>query len=186
MASHRSTIDWPRIELEYLAGEDSIREIADRHCISDTAIRKRAKKEGWVRKVRTPVRRAVERQMAPPAPVDPEKPVEPSDIVDDGRNLAFRMLDELDVITSRRGELEDIIVAATDDDDDDARRDALLKSISLPVRANTLKTIAQTVKTLSEAGAPQGKKEAAAMRAKELGGSQRLAPMGPPKLKAVK
>lgn len=186
MASHRSSIDWPRIELEYLAGEDSIREIADRHCISDTAIRRRAKKEGWVRKVRTPVRRAPERQKAPPAPIAPETPVEPSDIVGDGRNLAFRMLDELDVITSRRGELEDIIISATDDDDDDARRDALMKSISLPVRANTLKTIAQAVKTLSEAEAPEGKKAAAERRAKELGGGQRFAAMGPPKLKAVK
>ena len=56
MAARKSTADWSRIELEYLAGDDSIREIADRHEISDTAIRKRAKAEKWVReprKVRT-------------------------------------------------------------------------------------------------------------------------------------
>lgn len=186
MAKSRSTIDWPRIEIEYLAGEDSIREIADRHEISDAAIRKRAKKEGWVRTVRTPKRCEPERQPPPPPPASADEPADSAAIADDGRALALRMLDELDVVTSQRGELEDIIIAATEDDDDDAKRDALMKSISLPVRANTLKTIAQALKTLNESSAPQGKKAAAQEKANQIGGGQRFAALGPPKLKAVK
>ncbi|CAN5575941.1 hypothetical protein BH10PSE14_BH10PSE14_06600 [soil metagenome] len=182
----KSTIDWSRIELEYLAGEDSIREIADRHEISDTAIRKRAKAAGWVRAVRTANRREPER--SPPAPprIDPDSPREPSQIADDGRSLVARMLDELDTVTSRRGELEDIIIDATDGDEDEARRDAMLRATSLPSRANTMKTLALALKTLNEASAPQGKKQQQQDKAQSIGGGSRFAALGPPTLKAVK
>lgn len=185
MARRMNIIDWPRIELEYLAGEDSIREIADRHEISDAAIRKRAKKEGWVREVRTPLRREPERAPPPPPRTDPEKEIDAGEVADDGRALAARMLDELDIVTSRRGELEDIIIAATDDDDDDSRRDAMMKALSLPSRANTLKTIALALKTLNEASTPQGKKAAQQEKANQVGGGGRFAGLGPPKLKIV-
>jgi transposase-like protein len=186
MAARKNTINWPRIEAEYLAGEDSIREIADRHEISDTAIRKRAKAEGWVRKVRSANRREPERAPPPPPASDPEKPREPASIADDGRSLVGRMLDELDTVTSRRGELEDLIIAATEDDEDDARRDAMMKTLSLPSRANTMKTLALALKTLNEASAPQGKKAAQQEKANAVGGGSRFAALGPPTLKAVK
>lgn len=41
--------DWEAIETAYRAGLLSIREIASQHELSDTAIRKKAKKECWVR-----------------------------------------------------------------------------------------------------------------------------------------
>ncbi|RSV41574.1 hypothetical protein CA234_09650 [Sphingomonas sp. ABOLE] len=94
------------------------------------------------------------------------------------------MLDELDAVTSQRGELEDLIIAATADDDDDSRRDAMLKALSLGNRANTMKTLALALKTLNEAAAPQGKKQAAQEKANEVG--RRFQPLGPPTLKAVK
>ncbi|WP_311270502.1 hypothetical protein [Sphingobium sp. WCS2017Hpa-17] len=186
MASRKNTIDWPRIEIEYLAGEDSIREIADRHEISDTAIRKRAKAEGWERLVRTANRREPDRSPPPPPPSDPATPADSAKVADDARSLIGRMLDELDVVTSRRGELEDMIVEATDGDDDDARRDAMMKALSLPSRANTLKTLALALKTTNEASAPQGKKAAAQDRANAVGGGRRFGAMGAPQLKAVK
>lgn len=184
MATRKTASEWARIELEYLSGEDSIREIADRHEISDTAIRKKAKAEGWVRAVRTANRREPERSPPPPPPSDPEKPRDAGSIADDGRGLVARMLDELDVVTTRRGELEDMIVDATDGDDDEARRDAMMKAVSLPSRAATMKTLALALKTLNEASAPQGKKAAAQERADEVAG--RFRPIGPPSLKAVK
>lgn len=186
MAQRKSTIDWARIELEYLAGEDSIREIADRHEISDAAIRKRAKAQGWVREVRTANRCEPERQPPPPPRSNPEAPRDHNQIADDGRSLVARMLDELDAVTSRRGELEDLIIAATDGDDDDSRRDAMLKSLSLGNRANTMKTLALALKTLNEAAAPQGKKAAQQEKAAQIGGGSRFAALGPPTLKAVK
>lgn len=41
--------DWERIELAYRAGVMSLREIASNHSITEGAIRKRAKRDGWVR-----------------------------------------------------------------------------------------------------------------------------------------
>lgn len=184
MATRKSTIDWDRIELEYLAGEDSIREIADRHEISDTAIRKKAKAEGWKRAVRTANRREPDRSPPPPPPSDPDRPLAPGEIADNGRSLVARMLDELDVVTSRRGELEDLIIEATEGDEDDAKRDSLMRAVSLPGRANTLKTLALALKTINEAAAPQGKKAAQQDRADEV--ANRFRPLGPPSLKAVK
>ncbi len=183
MAKRANTIDWPRIQIEYLAGEVSIREIADRYEISDTAIRKRAKAEKWVRPVRSANRCEPERSPPPPPKSDPEKPVASAELADGGRALVGRMLDELDVITSKRGELEDMIVAATDGDDEDARRDAMMKAVSLPVRAGTMKTLALALKTLNEASAPVGKKQAAQQRAAEVG--RRFGSIGPPTQKAL-
>jgi hypothetical protein len=186
MATRKSTIDWARIELEYLAGEDSIREIADRHEISDAAIRKKAKALGWVREVRSANRCEPARQPPPPPRSDPEAPRDHNQIADDGRGLVGRMLDELDAVTSRRGELEDLIIAATDGDDDDSRRDAMLKALSLGNRANTMKTLALALKTLNEAAAPQGKKAAQQERAAAVGSGSRFQGLGPPTLTAVK
>ncbi len=189
MASRKKPINWSQIEMEYLSGEYSIREIADRHEISEGAIRKRAKAGEWpkpVRKART-VRTAEAEPKAPPPPrSDPDEPREANAIADDGRNLVGRMLDELDAITSRRGELEDMIILATQDDEDDTRRDAMMKALSLPSRSNTMKTLALALKTLNEASAPQGKKAAAQERANAIGGGSRFAALGPPTLKAVK
>lgn len=189
MAKRSSPIDWNRIEFEYLSGEDSIREIADRHEISDGAIRKKAKAEKWVRTVRTPKKVRTPPETAafapPPAPIDPARPADSADIADTSRSLVARMLEELDVVTSRRGELEELITDATDGDDDEARREAMLKAVSLPGRANTIKTLALALKTINEASAPQGKKAAAQEKANAIGGGSRFAGMGPPKLKSV-
>ncbi|UAK26551.1 hypothetical protein K8P63_06960 [Sphingomonas nostoxanthinifaciens] len=93
------------------------------------------------------------------------------------------MLDELDVVTSHRGELEDMILQATEDDDDAARRDGMMRAVGLAGRANTMKTLALALKTLNEAAAPQGKKAQQQDKANEI--ASRFRPIGPPTLKAV-
>lgn len=65
-------------------------------------------------------------------------------------------MDELETVTSHVGELEDMICQ---EEGDPRRRQALLKAISLGERSKTLKDIATTMKTLNEAGAPQGVKQ---------------------------
>jgi hypothetical protein len=42
-----ATVDWVRAELLYRQGEISIREIARRESVSEGAVRKRAKAQGW-------------------------------------------------------------------------------------------------------------------------------------------
>lgn len=49
MAEPRKNIDWEKIEAAYRAGRLSLREIGAEYGCSDTAIRKKAKKEGWER-----------------------------------------------------------------------------------------------------------------------------------------
>jgi predicted DNA-binding protein YlxM (UPF0122 family) len=48
--------DWEAIEREYRAGQLSVREIARQYAVSEGAIRKRAKAEGWERALADVVR----------------------------------------------------------------------------------------------------------------------------------
>lgn len=186
MAARKTEAEWDRIELEYLAGEVSVREIADRYGISDTAIRKRAKAQGWVRVVRRPATVRTSDPQPERQPREPAAPVENADIAERGRQLVGRMLDELDATTTHQGELEEMIEAETTGDRDGRRRDGMLGAISLGGRAKTLKELATALKTINEASAPQGKKAAAQDRAREVAGSSRFRPVGPAGLHVVK
>ncbi len=56
--------DWVAIETEYRAGQRSVNAIAREHGISEGAIRKRAKKLGWVRDAAKTVRESVKAHLA--------------------------------------------------------------------------------------------------------------------------
>lgn len=171
MAARKTAEEWSRIQREYLAGEDSIREIADRHEISEAAIRKRAKAEKWQRTVRTrePVRTLLPVPRPTPIAAAPTEPKPSAEIAEHARQLLGRMLDELDAVTGLQGELEEAIELATIDDDNDQRRDAMMKAVSLPARSMIAKNIATALKTINEASAPQGKKAAQQERASAAG-----------------
>lgn len=47
--ARRSDIDWERVERLYVAGQLTIRQIADECGVSDSQVRARAKKAGWAR-----------------------------------------------------------------------------------------------------------------------------------------
>ena len=49
VSAPKSGADWERIELDYRAGVKSLREIASEHGITEGAIRKRARRDGWER-----------------------------------------------------------------------------------------------------------------------------------------
>lgn len=55
--------DWERIEAEYRAGQLSVREIARQHGLTEGAIRKRAKADGWARSLAEKVRAAVREKL---------------------------------------------------------------------------------------------------------------------------
>lgn len=149
-------IDWAGIERDYRAGIMGIREIARWYGLSDTAIHKKAKADGWERKPKpespfeqSKAQRTVHAEIIPPSSVKPEA------LGDRARGITGRLLDELDAVTAHAGELEDMICA---EEGDPRRRQALLKAVSLSERAATLKNLATTMKTLNEASAPDGKK----------------------------
>ncbi len=56
-------IDWEAIEAEFSAGAKSVNAIAKDHGISETAIRKRAKRDGWQRDLSKSVRSAVKSKL---------------------------------------------------------------------------------------------------------------------------
>lgn len=58
LKKERKIVDWEAIEREYRAGQLSVREIARSYGVTDTAIRKRAKQEGWTRDLTEKVRQA--------------------------------------------------------------------------------------------------------------------------------
>lgn len=184
MADQKSTVDWEDIRRDYEAGTQSIREIASWHSISDTAIRKRAKKECWVRKE---VRTGSHRELLSAEPkakvyegtvLTPEN-TKPEAIVDRGRALAVRMLDELDATTCRLGELEALIETALDGQEEKAVQ-AVKAAVSLKTRSDVLKALATAAKTFSEstAAAAGGKKAERQQAAESIGG--RFAPPPPP------
>lgn len=47
--AERKQVDWESVERDYSAGLLSLREIGDKHGVTEGAIRKKAKKEEWVR-----------------------------------------------------------------------------------------------------------------------------------------
>lgn len=52
----KPTADWERIEADYRVGVRSLREIAAAHSITEGAIRKRAKRDGWTKNLAPKVR----------------------------------------------------------------------------------------------------------------------------------
>jgi hypothetical protein len=194
----RGETDWKAVEAEYRAGKLSLRQIAKRFGLSDTAIRKRAKAQGWGKPganhgkgANLPARPAREAMPAnqtiiPPRPAgqtsgSPEG-VEKSSL-QLGQDLAHRLLGELDMATWRQEEIEEAIYEETREDENGRRRAMMLKAVSLPARAMTLKTLSQSMAVLKEIeeGAAQGKKAQRQASAQEKA-KGRFAPPAPPKL----
>lgn len=165
MKNGNKSIDWQGVEKDYCAGVMGVREIARWYGISDTAVHKKAKAEGWVR----PKQKKTLKASAPAraeAPV-PSEPASPADLADRGRGLASRLMDELEAVTANVGELEEMIHS---EESDPRRRQALLKALSLGERANALRTLSMSLKTLNETAMPEGKKAQRQSAAEKVGG----------------
>lgn len=167
----------------------SNRELAAWYSISEGAIRKRAKKEGWVKDSTQPeeVRTEPQKITIVQTPVTPET-TSPEAIVGRGRNLTLRLMDELEATTTRLGELEMLIDSSIDGEDAEKQREALRQAVSLKQRAEVLKSLALAAKTLNESGAnADGGKKAQRQRSAEQHAQpgSKFAPPAPPKALAT-
>ncbi|MFY9294005.1 MAG: hypothetical protein WAP03_25420 [Methylorubrum rhodinum] len=170
-AGRKKPIDWAGIERDFRAGSMSNREIGAWYDVSEGAIRKRAKTEGWVRSGTqdapcVPVADLIASYVPASALALPET----ATIVDAGREIAERLLSELDTVVGKRGDLEEAIEAFTIGDRDGGKRRAvMLRAIALPSNAATLRTIASALKTLGEVkhGATQDDADSAADAARK-------------------
>lgn len=169
--------DWEKIHADFRAGKLSVCEIARQHGISDAAIRKRAKAQGWVRdlgdRVRQETRAKLAREDAKPvgsgfgsgsgsgfSREDEARTIEIAAdrgvavvrehraILRRGFDLADRMLNELEAVTTKRDELVALIEEATKDDKSPQRRNAMLKAVEVPGRIAALKDLSMSLKNL--------------------------------------
>jgi len=163
--------DWPQIEADYRAGIKALRQIASEHGITEGAIRKRAKKEDWERDLAAKVQAKAEalvRKEAVRAEVRNQTRVPESEIIEANataiatvqltqrrdihrsRNLVMSLLSELEEQTDnielykQLGEL----MLAPDDKGVDKLNELYHKVISLGGRTSTMKSLADSLKTL--------------------------------------
>ena len=171
-AAGKAAPDWERIELDYRAGVMSLREIAAQHPDTNhVAIARKAKSEGWTRdlserikaKAEDLVTRAAVTADVTAARAVTEKQVVEANALDQAsvrlahrkdiqrkRAIVARLMDELEqqVGPENAALLADLgeIMRSPDDAGQDKLNDLYRKIISLPERAKTAKTLAETLR----------------------------------------
>lgn len=160
--------DWEAIERAYRAGALSIRTIADRNGISDTAIRKKAKASGWVRDLSEQVRKEVRNKLVRGEVRDGQcaNPERDAEIVEEAAeegatvvrshrrdirkasNLANLLMDDLLTTIQQRESIENAIEEETKEDSSGIRRGAMLAAVGLPSNAKTLFQLSSAMKNL--------------------------------------
>jgi hypothetical protein len=158
------TVDWEAVERDYRAGVLSIREIGRLNGVSEGAIRKKAKGEGWQRdltarvaeKVRTELVRSEVRTANPQT----EKEIievaaatvvqvvrEHRGRIKQGNQLVELLTNQLIDVAGKREEFEAAIELETADDKTIERRARLMKAVSLGAHASIAVNLANATKT---------------------------------------
>lgn len=166
-----ATPDWEAIESAYRAGVLSLREIASQHGISDTAIRKRAKKEEWTRDLAAKVKAKADdlvRKREVRAKVRSENQISERELVEAtaeaianvrmehrgdikrARELANLLFSELSAECTDVESLHKLgeLMLSRDDKGQDKLNDLYHKIISMPQRVKSMKDLSDTLKTL--------------------------------------
>lgn len=167
----KSAPDWERIELDYRAGIKTLRQIADENGISHTLVARKAKQQDWVRDLSAKINAkadAIVSKASVSSGVTMETPVAERQIVDANANkiadvrlahrhdihrnraIVARLMDELEeqVGPENAALLADLgeMMRSPDDAGQDKLNDLYRKVISLPERAKTAKTLAETLR----------------------------------------
>lgn len=163
--------DWESIERDYRAGLLSVREIAASQGLTHGAINKRAKRDGWERDLKAKIHAKAEALVSKREVsklVSAERVATERAIVDANAHLVadVRMLHRADAARSRRlavALLEELeqetgnialfhelgeLLRNPDDKGQDKRNDLYMKVISSAGRIDSMKKLAETLKTL--------------------------------------
>lgn len=165
------TVDWEAVEREYRAGQLSVSEIGRQHDVSHTAINKRAKKEAWVRDLAARVRQEVSARLVSDE-VSTANAHEAVDLaarrgvevvrshrrdIGRSRDVLGRLIEELDMVTAHRAELEEEIDAFVEIEGGESeaakaraekRRAAMHRAISLGSRAGSMLSLSSALKNV--------------------------------------
>lgn len=165
--------DWERIELDYRAGVKTLRQIGEEHGISHAAIAKRAKASSWERDLAAKIqakadtlvtKSAVTKEVTTETNVSEREVIEANaqaiaDIrlahrrdIQQAQNIVINLMEELKhqtgvenaALLAELGE----IMRQEDDKGQDKLNDLYRKIISLPERARTMKTLADSLGTV--------------------------------------
>ena len=163
--------DWERIEVEYRAGIMSLREIGIEHGITEGAVRKRAKRDGWERDLTARIKdkaEALVRKEAVRSEVRSTQSATEQEIVESNaqaianirlahrgdirksRSLAMSLLEELESMTANKTQFHELGEFLRQDDaaGQQMRIDLYHKIISNPSRIDSMKKLSDTLKTL--------------------------------------
>ena len=158
------TVDWEAVERDYRAGVLSIREIGRLNGVSEGAIRKKAKGEGWQRdltaRVAEKVRTELVRSEVRTANHQTEKEIievaaatvvqvvrEHRGRIKQGNQLVELLTNQLIDVAGKREEFEAAIELETADDKTIERRARLMKAVSLGAHASIAVNLANATKT---------------------------------------
>ena len=167
----KKLIDWEAVELHYRAGIRSLKDIGAEYGVSDAGIIKRAKRDGWERDLRAKIQAKAEAKVSASlvsAEVSAQTKASERQIVDANANkiadvrlahrhdihrnraIVARLMDELEaqVGPESASMLADLgeLMRSPDDAGQDKLNDLYRKVISLPERAKTAKTLAETLR----------------------------------------
>jgi len=173
MAAEKKVIDWEKIELDYRSGVKSLREIATDHEISEGAIRKRAKRDDWVRDLSEKIKAKAEdlvRKEQVRSEVRTQNTISEKETIDANANLvasvrlsqrkdiqrsrkiAMSLFDELEMMVGQENvkllEMLGELMWSPDDKGNDKVNDLYMKIISMPGRVKSMKDLSDTLKTL--------------------------------------
>ena len=167
----RKVIDWESVEIQYRAGIRSLKDIGREFDVSDAAIVKRAKRDGWTRDLRAKIHAKAEYKVSESlvsAEVSAQTKVREREVIEANaaavadvrlahrndirrsRALTNKLLDELEGLTDNRELFEQLgeLMHSPDDKGMDRLNDLYRKVVELPNRTKVMKDLAETLKTL--------------------------------------
>ena len=167
----RKVVDWEALELQYRAGIRSLKDIGREFNVSDAAIVKRAKRDGWSRDLKAKIQAKAEAKVSASLVSDEvrartkvaERTVVEANAeavakvrlshrtdIQRGRKLVLKLLSELEQQTDQVPELQELgeILRKEDDKGQDRLNDIYRAVISLPERTKTMKALAEALRIL--------------------------------------
>lgn len=169
----RKAIDWEAVEIQYRAGIRSLKDIGREFGVSDAAIVKRAKRDGWVRDLKAKIHARAEAKVSAAvvsAEVSAQTRLNERETIEKvsdeivsvrlahrrdiqrTRGITMRLLEELEYQTGAENVylLEQMGELLRNDDDkgQDKLNDLYHKIISLPGRAKTMKDLGESLRVL--------------------------------------